>query len=1133
MRLILSVFTSLICLSVFSQSPEKINYQSIVRDLSGNVIQNQPISLRISILSTSITGSVVYQETFQPTTNDFGLVNIKIGEGAAVVGTMSGVDWSSGLFFLESAVDVSGGSNYTVVSTSQFMSVPYALYANESPLDTNIVQNIVSLQTSNYLDSSAVQNLIDNSSTTNVDSSTVASWGYLDSNSIMIIINNTALDSLGIQSMIDNSITNVDSSTVSSWGYLDSITIQNLINNSVSNVDSSTVANWGYLDSNSIMVLINNNSIDSITVASWGYLDSVSIQNMINNSIVNIDSTSIANFGYVAGPHTIDTDTQIDSTGIALMGYLDSVSIRNMIDSAITSALLSSSNNSGSTFGEFRDITDSVIIGNTMVDTLRSPSDGLIIVRGKSNGGSSPLPVMLLRTDTLKSFTSNAGQPISYNKIWAPNQTNAVSSMTCPVKKDWYWKIRTNVNAIIEKVYWIPIINDSNNSSTIDSTTIANLGFIAGNTDTQIDSTGIAALGFVAGSTVDTQIDSTGIANFGYVAGPHTIDTDTQLDSTGIASLGFVAGSTVDTQIDSTGIAALGYVAGPKTIDTDTDTQLDSTGIAALGYVAGPKTIDTDTQLDSAGVANYGFIDSVTVMNMINNSSGGSGNSFAFPEGYNGTPITHFFGGGSYTVPAGKSLYITTRYSSNSNLKINNTTVLSGTNNYGGGSLGLFLPLILNSGDVLTSSSSDSFNGFLVDENLTAVTHPFSLGTYTVPANKRLYVLNRYSPSGDFKIGVGSIAQGTFNYGGGSGGLLQPVLVNPGQTVSSSNTTQSSFNGYLAPIDYFSSSSSNSGSGSSTTIDSTTIANLGYVAGPHTIDTDTQIDSTGIAALGYVAGPKTIDTDTDTQLDSAGIAALGFVAGSIVDTQIDSTGIAALGYVAGPKTIDTQLDSAAIAAMGFVDSVAVQNMIDSAVAASSSGSGNSSGHYVGELYGGGVVFYVDHTGENGLIVSTTDANTSGAQWSTSYNNISNCDSKINGDSNTLSILNNGNGPAALLCDSYNSGGYNDWYLPAIWEFNLLSKNAYPVMKTLEGISNSDFFQETYWTSTQGSNPVYAYIFKLVSPSTASHMITWSGKDGSYAVRPIRKFTSSSGSGSGSSNGNSSGNKTLIYQTNGF
>ena len=268
MRLILSVFTSLICLSVFSQSPEKINYQSIVRDLSGNVIQNQPISLRISILSTSITGSVVYQETFQPTTNDFGLVNIKIGEGSAVVGTMSGVDWSSGPFFLESAVDVSGGSNYTVVSTSQFMSVPYALYANESPLDTNIVQNIVSLQTSNYLDSSAVQNLIDNSSTTNVDSSTVASWSYLDS-----------------------------------------ITIQNLINNSVSNVDSTTIANLGFVAGNT------DTQIDSTGIAALGFSAGSTVD-------TQIDSTGIAALGYVAGPKTIDTDTQLDSAGVAALGYL-------------------------------------------------------------------------------------------------------------------------------------------------------------------------------------------------------------------------------------------------------------------------------------------------------------------------------------------------------------------------------------------------------------------------------------------------------------------------------------------------------------------------------------------------------------------------------------------------------------------------------------------------------------------------------------------------------------------------------------------------------------------------------------------------------------------------------------------
>jgi hypothetical protein len=56
------------------------------------------------------------------------------------------------------------------------------------------------------------------------------------------------------------------------------------------------------------------------------------------------------------------------------------------------------------------------------------------------------------------------------------------------------------------------------------------------------------------------------------------------------------------------------------------------------------------------------------------------------------------------------------------------------------------------------------------------------------------------------------------------------------------------------------------------------VVGLGFVAGKHTVDTDTQLDSFGIASLGYVAGPHTIDTDT--KLDSLGVVGLGFVAGS-------------------------------------------------------------------------------------------------------------------------------------------------------------------------------------------------------------------------------------------------------------
>ena len=376
-------------LVIFSQSPEKINYQSIVRDLAGNVIQNQPISLRMSILSDSINGTIVYQETFQPTTNNFGLVNIKIGEGTPVIATMSSVDWSNGPFFLESAVDVTGGTNYIVVSTSQFMSVPYALYAKESPLDTTQVQNIVNQQTNNFLDSTSIQNMID-SSVLNIDSTLIASWGYIDSNSIMILINNNSLDSTTIQNMIDNSIVNIDSSTVASWGYLDSSTIQILINNST--IDSSSVSNWGYLDSTTIQNII--------TQQTNNYLDSTSVQNMIDNSVTNIDSATISN-----------------------MGFVDSMTVVNMINSGGGSAV----------FGEFQDITDSVLnFGNVLMnDTLRAPSDGFYVVKAQESGTGT----VALKIDSLQDLSSNSinGSQVIYRSSWSQG-TGVISSITCPIK---------------------------------------------------------------------------------------------------------------------------------------------------------------------------------------------------------------------------------------------------------------------------------------------------------------------------------------------------------------------------------------------------------------------------------------------------------------------------------------------------------------------------------------------------------------------------------------------------------------------------------------------------------------------------------------------------------------------------
>ena len=108
----------------------------------------------------------------------------------------------------------------------------------------------------------------------------------------------------------------------------------------------------------------------------------------------------------------------------------------------------------------------------------------------------------------------------------------------------------------------------------------------------------------------------------------------------------------------------------------------------------------------------------------------------------------------------------------------------------------------------------------MVDENLSSITHSFGTGNYTVPINKTLYILNRYSNNGDLKINGTTVLSGTNNLGGSSAGLLLPLIVSPGDVVSSTNSS-TSFNGYLADTSYFESSGSN--------VDSTTISNMGFV----------------------------------------------------------------------------------------------------------------------------------------------------------------------------------------------------------------------------------------------------------------------------------------------------------------
>lgn len=115
-----------------AQAPNAIPYQGVARNVTGNILVSQPISLRISIRDISAAGTIIFRETHSTTTNTLGLFNINIGLGTPVTSTLAAVNWGGATKFLQVELDPAGGTSYINMGTTQLNSVPYALFAAKS-----------------------------------------------------------------------------------------------------------------------------------------------------------------------------------------------------------------------------------------------------------------------------------------------------------------------------------------------------------------------------------------------------------------------------------------------------------------------------------------------------------------------------------------------------------------------------------------------------------------------------------------------------------------------------------------------------------------------------------------------------------------------------------------------------------------------------------------------------------------------------------------------------------------------------------------------------------------------------------------------------------------------------------------
>lgn len=234
----------------------------------------------------------------------------------------------------------------------------------------------------------------------------------------------------------------------------------------------------------------------------------------------------------------------------------------------------------------------------------------------------------------------------------------------------------------------------------------------------------------------------------------------------------------------------------------------------------------------------------------------------------------------------------------------------------------------------------------------------------------------------------------------------------------------------------------------------------------------------------------------ETQVPSTnanGLISLEIGSGTIV------TGtFASINWAVGPYFIKTETDPAGGTAYSTTGTTQLMSVPYSLYAEKSGTTIGGFTHYVGELFEGGIIVSLWKISgvEHGLIASLVDIS-AGAAWSNITTTLvgATAQSPSNGQGNTTAIIaqTGHSSSAAQLCDIYTSGGFSDWYLPAIWELKSCFNAANIVNEVLGDVNGLTI--TWYWSSTESASD-RAYL----GDETTTYKSQTSPR-----VRAVRKF----------------------------
>ena len=290
-------------LSLNAQAPQGFNYQATVRNSSGSLVLNESVRFNFNIIQGSQTADPTYSEEHTLITDDLGQISLVIGQGTPTTGVFSEIDWSIGNYYL--AIELDTGNGYVAMGTTQLLSVPYAMYSNNSGSSNELPSGGSNGQVMTVVDGVTTwvdyQELVDINGDNPIylDDNGVTikarDWAFVGDTGVVNGVGYTIVDTSALMSMIANGddVTRVCTSRIISMANY--FNTDYYFNQDIGNWDTSNVTDMSGMFTTSVFNQdIGNWDTSNVTDMSRMFTTSV-----FNQDIGNWDTSNVTDMSWM------------------------------------------------------------------------------------------------------------------------------------------------------------------------------------------------------------------------------------------------------------------------------------------------------------------------------------------------------------------------------------------------------------------------------------------------------------------------------------------------------------------------------------------------------------------------------------------------------------------------------------------------------------------------------------------------------------------------------------------------------------------------------------------------------------------------------------------------------------------